>query len=251
MGEPPKQATKNDNFFLTKNIVTPRSIVSDVEKNFYLLQAAGLKVNQTHMELFYTAADAQRAEEMLETLPPACKKVLLGIGASAYTKKYPVKKLLVALKELLKKNLAFVIIGGKGDVKDADYLEKNLPPEKFINLVNKTTLRETEAIVSRTDYYIGNDTGVLHMAAAAKVPVLGIYRGAVDMDNVLPAIMSEFQRFKPWQTKFVALRPEHPLGECATLPPAYGYCRHSEAHCITQITPQEIVAGFEKLERMT
>ena len=72
--------------------------------------------------------------------------------------------------EHTKGKVRFVIIGGKTEVDDAAFLEKNLPSGKVLNLAGKTTLRETEAVITLADYYIGHDTGVLHMAAAAKVP---------------------------------------------------------------------------------
>ena len=249
-GDPPSDVATRDNFLLTKNIVTPKKLVSDPERNFYILAATDLKVDETHMELWYSAEDLQHARELLEDIPSSAKKVLIGLSGSDLNKKYPVEKFLVALKEIAKKNFVFVLIGGKSEVKAAAFLEKNLPTEKVLNLAGKTTLRETEAVITLADYYIGHDTGVMHMAAAAKVPVLSIYREAVDRENILPPIYSGFRRFPPWQTKAVALRPAHPLDDCATLPPVHGHCHHKEPHCITQITPQDIIEGFKKLQTL-
>ena len=235
-GAPPPEVAAQDNFLLTKKIVTPKSIVHDADKNFYLLRAAGFKVKKTHMELWYSAEDFQRAKDLLEDIPPHCKKVLLGIGAREGSRQYPVERYLVALRELAAKDLCFVIVGGHGEIDAANFIEQNLPSGKVLNLVGKTTLRESEAIAAQADFYLGNDTGNMHMAAAAKVSVLGIYREAVDKENILTAFLSEYRRFSPWQTKSIILRPEHPLGECATLPPVYGHCHHLEPHCITQIT---------------
>ena len=117
-----------------------------------------------------------------------------------------------------------------------------------MNLVGKTTLRETEAIVSLTDYYLGNDTGVMHMAAACQIPCLVLYREAADKENISPGCLSEFARFSPWQTNSVILRPDHQLDDCAAKEPIYGWCHSHEPHCITQITPQEIIDAFEALE---
>lgn len=234
-------------FMLNRMIKPHRTMSLQVDKHFYVLTESGFNVNETHMELFYGAADLQRAKELLEDIPPHCKKVMLCLGSREMNKKYPVEKYLVALRELAAKDLVFVIAGGRGDIAEANFIEQNLPRGKVLNLTGKTTLRETEAVVSQTDYYIGNDTGVLHMAAAAKVPVVGIYRESVDKDNVLKGVFNGVHRFAPYQTKAVILRPEHPLGDCATLPPVYGGCHHREPHCITQITPQQIVEGFDKL----
>ncbi|MBE8949668.1 MAG: glycosyltransferase family 9 protein [Quinella sp. 3Q1] len=239
-----------DNFLLTRNIITPRSVVAEIEKHFYLLEAVGLKVNQTHTELWFGAADVFQACVLLKDIPSTCKKVLLGIGAGIASRKYPVEKFLIALKELVKKNLVFVIVGGQSEIEDANFIEKNLPHGKVLNLVGKTTLRETEAIISQMDFYLGNDSGVMHMAASNKIPCLVLYRDAQDKQDYLPGLASESQRFPPWQTKSVILRPDHQFEECAKKPPIYGWCHADEPHCITQITPQEIIAGFEVLEEL-
>ena len=249
LGEPPAEVKALDNILVTKCVVTPRSSVSEVDHHFYLLEGGGFKVNQTHLELWFGKADALRARELLKNIPPTRKKVLFGIGAGFPGRKYPVEKFLVALKELAKKNLTFIIVGGKSEFKDANFLEKNLPAGKVLNLVGKTTLRETEAVISQTDFYLGNDSGVMHMAAAAQVPVLAIYRDAQDKDDYLPGLYSECQRFPPWQTKSVILRPDRQLEECAKREPTYGWCHVGDRpHCIAQISPQKIIDGFEQME---
>lgn len=124
---PPAAVAKRDNLFLTKNIVTPRSVVTEIEKTLYLLEAVGLKVNQTHIEIFFGAADFLRARELLKNIPSTCKKVLLGLGAGFPSRQYPAEKYLIALKELAKKNLVFVIVGGQSELDDANFIEKNKP----------------------------------------------------------------------------------------------------------------------------
>ena len=243
-------AESRDTFLLTKNIISPCEVVSEAEKHFYVLQASGLDVKETHMELFFGEEDFIRARELLQNVPPNCRKVLLGIGGSGAGRQYPVEKYLLAFKELAKKNLVVVLVGGQTEINDADFLEKNLPHGKVLNLVGKTTLRETEAVVVQTDFYVGNDTGVMHMAAASKIPCLVLYREAQDKEDYLPGVFSEFRRFPPWQTNSIILRPDRQLDECAKLPPVYGWCHYSEPHCITQITPQEIIDGFEVLETL-
>lgn len=250
LGKPSEDELKRDNFFLTQNIVTPRNVITEIEKYFYLLETVGLKVNQTHMELWFDATDFLRTQELLKDIPPTSKKVLLGIGAGDSRRKYPVEKYLVALKELAKKDLVFVITGGKSEMKDAKFIEENLSSEKVLNLVGRTTLRETEALVSQMDFYLGNGTGIMHMAAAAQVPVLALNREAADKEDDLPGVYSEVVRFMPWQTKVVILRPDHQLEECAKLGPMHGWCHADKPHCITQIDPQEIIEAFEVLEAM-
>ena len=239
-----------DNFLLTNNIVAPREAVAEIAKHFYVLSATGLEINKDNTELFFGAADFLKARELLQYIEPNCKKVLLGIGAGFGSRQYPVEKLVTALKVLAAKDLVFVIVGGQAEIADANFIEQNLPQGKVLNLAGKTTLRETEAVIVQTDYYIGNDSGVMHMAASAQLPCVVLYREAQDKEDYLPGAFSEYRRFPPWQTKSIILRPDHQLPDCAELGETYGWCHSDEPHCITQITPQDIVAGFEALETL-
>lgn len=246
--EPSAEEAAFDNFLLTKNIVPPQEAFSEVEHHFFLLQAIGIEINRDDIELFYGAADVLQACAFLRDVPPNCKKVLLGIGAGFGSRQYPAEKLLIALRVLAEKDLCFVIVGGRAELDDANFIENSLPRGKVLNLAGKTTLRETEAIIALTDYYIGNDSGVMHMAAASKIPCVVLYREAQDKEDCMPGLFSEYRRFPPWQTKSVILRPDRQLEDCASRSPIYGWCHHVEAHCITQIPPSQIVEAFEALE---
>ena len=233
--KPDAEADALGKFLLNRRVEVPDEMFLQVETQFYLLSAVGLKVSQRHLELWFGEADAQRARELLEELPPDSKKIVLGIGAGAPERKYPPEKLLVVLKELLKKNFSFVLVGGKAELEVANFLEKNLLSEKVLNLVGQTTLRETEAVISQMDLYLGNDTGVMHMAAAARVPVIAIFPQAIDKNNSFPKFFNNVYKFPPYQTKSILLRPAHG--------------RNSSVCDIAQITPQEIIAAVEQMER--
>ena len=248
VGEPAPTEMAIDNFLLTNSVVSPRSAVAEIQKHYYLLTAMGLPIERDNVELFYGAADVLRARELLRGV--AGKKVILGIGAGDPNRKYPAEKFLPALKVLAAKDLCFVIVGGQSELDDANLIEHNLPSGKVLNLAGKTTLRETEAVIAQADYYVGTDSGVMHMAAASKIPCLVLYREAQDKEDYLPGAFSEYGRFPPWQTKSVILRPDHPLPECEAKGETYGWCHSDEPHCITQITPQEIVNGFTALEEL-
>lgn len=234
-----------DNEMLTKNPVIPPDWKKEVEKHLGLLLLAGLKLEEVNMELWYDEKDFRSAEKFLSKLPPG-KKAVIGLGAGETGRQYPTEKWVPALTEINRRGINFVIVGGEGEKKSANFLYENLPEGIVLNLTGLTTLRETEAVIAQSDFYIGNDTGVMHMSAAAGLPVLAVYREAIDKENDMAGLSSEYLRFPPWQTVNVVLRPTHALGDCANKI-AYGGCSHREPHCITQIPPEEIVSAFDAL----
>lgn len=53
------------------------------------------------------------------------------------------------------------------------------PPEQFLNLTGNTSVVSLPTLISRAAWVISNESGPMHLAAALKVPVLGIF-GATD-----------------------------------------------------------------------
>ena len=56
---------------------------------------------------------------------------------------------------------------------------------KAISLAGKTSLKELFGIIGRAEYFISNDTGPMHIAAAMKVPVFAVF-GPANPDRTGP-----------------------------------------------------------------
>ena len=57
----------------------------------------------------------------------------------------------------------------------AEPLLASLPPRRLIDLVGRVDLLTTAAVLRRATLFIGNDTGLMHIAAASGVPTLGLF----------------------------------------------------------------------------
>lgn len=215
--------------------------------NLTLLKGIGLKVNTTHLEIWYSKKDFVTAKNLLGTFGEGRIKIAVGIGAGNPSRKYPIEKYLVAFKEIIAKGASLVIFGGPAEIDDAKFLEENLPREYVKNVVElQSSWRITTALISQVDMYIGNDTGTQHISSVLKKPVIYLNRVAKDIEKICPSSVDESKRYAPFQTHFIVLRPEHQLEECRANP-TYTGCRLDEPHCITQIEPAEIVDAYEKM----
>ncbi len=240
--------TRFETALLSRAIVNPPEIIHEASRNLYLLEASGMKVQDDSTEIWLTEEEINAASErLLRLMPDDCIVVVLGIGAGGLSRKYPVEKYLEAVKIIMKRydmKMRFVILGGQAEAADGEYLTANLPMDVVVNLVKKTTLRESLAIISLASLYLGNDTGLMHAAVAVGTPVIALYREAVDKEDIAPGIFSEYARFAPWKARSIVLRPKHALGECATKMMVYGGCDEPVSHCIAQIDPEEIADAF-------
>lgn len=238
---------------LTKPLVSPPECMHEAERIFYVLEALGHKPADTSMEFWYSAADCQRVKDLLAGQQKAeVIYVALGLGAGTPNRKYPPNLLAKALNTLKARypELCFVLLGGPSEQQAAEQLQEALPKGAAVNLAGKTRLRETGAAIDLCAMYIGNDTGTLHIAAALQKPVLAFFRDPLDKDDFLPGVFSGFHRFAPWQVPYIALRPDKAIGACKD-EIIYGGCCGKEAHCITTISPDEVVAAFELLVKNT
>ncbi len=68
-----------------------------------------------------------------------------------------------------------VILGAASEHGDAMAAIEALPAERVIDLVGKLDLLTASALLSRCAIYIGNDSGLMHIAAASGVPTLGLF----------------------------------------------------------------------------
>lgn len=71
---------------------------------------------------------------------------------------------------------ARVALFGRGDERpDVMPVIESVPEERRIDLMGGLHLLETFACLKRCALYVGNDSGLMHMAAAADVPTLGLF----------------------------------------------------------------------------
>jgi ADP-heptose:LPS heptosyltransferase len=52
---------------------------------------------------------------------------------------------------------------------------ESIPSDRRIDLVGSISLIEVGACMERADFYVGNDSGLMHLAAAVGIPTLGLF----------------------------------------------------------------------------
>ena len=172
------------------------------------------------------------------------------MGGTTFSKLWPAENY-AALAEMILKNendSVFVILGGgKIDSEFAKIFKNQLKSEfknQILDLVDKVTYRQSAAILSLCDYYIGNDTGTMHLAAALKVPVLVACCFPAD---VTPTDESIVVRYYPYHVPSVVVQPRYALPECKDSKYSYG-CTQKIPHCIKTISVTNMFSGLKLLK---
>ena len=231
-------------FLLTHPVTTPVELTHEAERALYVLTAVGKNIVDTGTEVWLDAGDRYRAGRFTAGWS---RYIVLGIGAGAANRKYPLDKWLTAMQEIYSRyQIPFVICGGREEAADGNVIEAQMPKGSLLNIAGKTSLRETAALIAGAYCYLGNVTGAMHMAAAVHTPLIALFREAQVRAEAPAGIYSESTRFAPWQAQAIVLQPDVAQGECLQTV-IYGGCREEYAHCIAQIKPQEIVNAFAYL----
>lgn len=106
-------------------------------------------------------------------LPPHF--IAVAIGAQHATKRLPNEKIIDICRQI---NQPVVLLGGKEDAANAETITTQSGAH-VINLCGKLSLHESAYAVSVCDTLITHDTGLMHIAAAFKKPVVSVWGNTV------------------------------------------------------------------------
>jgi len=100
-----------------------------------------------------------------------------------------------------------LILGGPGDEAASLALRQVLPPDRWIDLTGKVDLLTVYATLKFARLFVGNDSGLMHLAAAAGAPTLGLFGPSDD------------RLYGPWGPLGQVLRGPRSLAEIKALDP--------------------------------
>jgi len=188
----------------TQNLPYPNRL-HETEKCFRMLEVMGLEGEGRKLDAWWTADDANHADQIVRGARHGqCKLVALGLGASEPSRRWPVRRYLEVIREVAaKRDVAFLAFGGSDVADSCRWLSAQLPG--VVSYAGeKLPLGVNWAGIARCDLYLGNDTGLMHMAAAAQIPVvvvIGLAEGA------LPGTRGDTTQTGPYDTLSRVVRP--------------------------------------------
>ncbi|MDX9997638.1 MAG: glycosyltransferase family 9 protein [Phenylobacterium sp.] len=159
--------------------------------------------------LFTSAETEARAEELTAGQGPI---LALAPAANWVGKTWPIERFAQAAIQLLGKGGPMeggrlMILGGRADQQIVASLRHVVLKSRFIDLVGKVDVLTAYACLKRARLFIGNDSGLMHMAAAAGAPTLGLFGP------------SDEQLYGPWGEHARAVRGVRTLEEIRRVDP--------------------------------
>jgi len=149
-------------------------------------------------------------------------------------KKWPAEHYATFAQAYLQRGFVVWILGSKADAETGEHILKQLDESKrAYNLAGKTSLTEAIDLLSLANLVISNDSGLMHIAAAVKRPLIALY-GSTSPD------------FTPPLTEQVAIL--HTDISCR--PCFQRECRFGHYDCLQKLHPEDVLQAANNLIAM-
>ena len=208
-----------------------------VDRYMDTLESFGVKNDGAGLDYFIAKEDAINESDL--PTPHQLGYVGIAIGAALNTKKYPFHHL-KKVCELL--DHPIVLLGGLEDADEGDRIA-SADKIKIYNACGKFGLNESADLVRRAKLVVTNDTGLMHIAAAYKRPVISLWGNTVPEFGMYPYYGANYLRaggkggelpYDILETKKLRCRPCSKIG--------YDTCPLGHFKCMERINPLDVVA---------
>ena len=126
-------------------------------------------------------------------------QIIIGIGSSGPTKKWPIENYIELIKKINDKNIKFYLAGGNNEIENqiANKIINEIKENRIESLCS-LSIEEIMPIINSSKLYVGNDTGFMHLSAGLNIPAIGLF-GDTPLSyanynkNILPIIPENFK----------------------------------------------------------
>lgn len=163
-----------------------------VEKHFAAVKKLVINTSPPMPKIWLSDKEREAANLILGTHREQ-RILALGVGANFAGKIWPVEHF-QALSDVIKNQFDFILLlGGLGDV-DLAVAFKSRCALPVLDCCGKTDLLTTAALLEHADYFVGNDSGLGHLASALGTPSITVFG------------VGQPHRYRPWGDKALWLQ---------------------------------------------
>jgi lipopolysaccharide heptosyltransferase II len=186
------------------------------------------------LELNLSSEDRMFAKNVFSNIQGDIIAIAPGGGRNMWMdilpKRWPVEGYAEIISHLIKKHNV-LLLGSKEDITISNAAKESIP-FPVIDLTGKTTLRQAASLLQRCSLFVGNDSSLLHIAAAVGTPTISIF-GPTN---------PEF--FAPKGEKHITIKSDAHCSPCFT----YGKLPKCEDHiCMKSIKADVVLSAINKI----
>jgi heptosyltransferase-2 len=225
-------------FLLSHSVVRDPEILKLHQVEYYLsiLRSMGWEAPARDPVVFVNPREDEAISRLLAVHGVAGDAFILGLSPGATygrAKRWPAERFAaVANRAVGRWGSKVVLIGSEAEKDICKSLGRNLT-QPFVDLCGMTTLGQAMALIKRCSLFLCNDSGLMHVAAALKVPTLAVF-GSNDAAATGPRgkharVVREAIECSP------CLEPE---------------CKYGHFRCMLNLDPEKVWNELESLRRI-
>jgi len=228
-----KKVANRGNDLLYTHVLNDNDLKHEADRNLDLLRFLGGTVEDGQLELWLDPRDNAFAERLLAAndFPPSQLLVALcPSGGRSSLKQWPLERFVEIANWLKERYRAWIVVIGAADERCLGESIQQEAGATVINAAGQTSLRQAAALIKKCNLYIGNDTGLTHIAAAMKIPVVVIFGPTCP------------HRFSPLGASSVVLRKDLECSPCKRLrhKDRCSHCILPMQRCMAEVSVQEV-----------
>ncbi len=155
---------------------------NQIDKSLHKVAQAAQLLDLTYIPdpaLYFTTEQNEFAKNILKDFEGE-KIIAVGPTANWIGKTWEADKFIKVIEWLrsdngLYPNAPVAIFAAPGEEAQANIVYKSLAKEKRINIIAKGNPGQVAATLSQCSFYLGNDSGLMHIAAACHIPTIGVF----------------------------------------------------------------------------
>jgi heptosyltransferase-2 len=209
----------------------------EVEHWLRVAALVGAKADIGPLQVHLAQGDLLAVEPLLAGLrPEPLVAIHPGSGGYSRARRWEPGKWAVVADELVRRHRAQIVLVGTPADGAADVQASMAAPS--LDLTGKTTLPQLAAVLARCDLFLGADSGVMHVAAAAGAPIVALFGPS----NALA--------WGPWtpEAPSTVVRLGLRCSPCSYVGHSVGArdgCWHRS--CMADMQPEQVLAAIEAL----
>ncbi|RQV96931.1 MAG: glycosyltransferase family 9 protein [Calditrichaeota bacterium] len=201
-------------------------IVTIPERYLNVGSALNIKDDFEGLEIFWDSQTDQNIDNLIKEHSISSKIIIIGPGAGHFTKRWPIEYFKELVHGLTENNsFTTIVLGSLDEHEEFNCLLIN---NNVFNFAGRLSLLESAALIKRSKCVVSNDSGLMHLATAVKVPVIAIFGSTVKELGFFP-YRSENYVFENLELK---CRPCSHLGK--------NKCPKGHFKCMLSIKPESV-----------
>lgn len=205
-----------------------------VEYYMNILKKMGLVVNKFDPKLYISRQQVEGARELLREKGIQDGDLIVGLGPGAVygeAKRWPAERF-AAVADLAASSwgASILILGGEEERNIGSEVERFMK-KRSVNLCGRLPLWASVGVLSLCDFFVTNDSGLMHIAAALDVPTIAIF-GSTD-----PVATG------PRSPKAVVIKHDIPCAPC------FKRVCPIDFQCMLSIESQEVWSSLVELKK--